>query len=131
MSKLILDTSAINALADDSEWTVLVQGVRSAYFVGVTETSISEIAASPDEARRIQLLGIVERLLKSGMCVLPFHGIIEEHTRAYLANRDAYEWMSVNVRFPEAEGEIVRQEIIHEISQQTRESLRQWERDFE
>lgn len=128
--KLILDTSGINALADDPECTVMLPGVRSAYLVGVTETAVSEIAANSDETRRIQLLGIVERLLKLGMCIIPFHVIIEEQAKAYLANRDAYEWRSVNVRFPEAEGEVVRQEIIHEVSEQTREALRQWDKDF-
>ena len=128
--KLILDTSGINALADDPERTVILPGVLSAYLVGVTETAVSEIAANSDEARRIRLLGIVERLLKFGMCVIPFHVIIESQAKAYLANRDAYVWRSVNVRFPEAEGEVVRQEIIHEVSEQTREALRQWDKDF-
>ncbi|MDQ2843045.1 MAG: hypothetical protein M3Y72_18805 [Acidobacteriota bacterium] len=72
MKKLIFDTSAINALADDPERSVILPGVRSAYLVGVTETAISEIAANADETRRIRLLGIVERLLRFGMCVIPF-----------------------------------------------------------
>lgn len=131
MRKLILDTSSINALADDSEcMTVLLPGLRSAYHVGVTETVISEIAANPEDGRRIQLLGIVERLLKFGMCVNPFHVIIENQAKAYLADRGTYEWRRVNVRFPEAEGEVVRQEIIHQLSEQTRETLKQWNKDF-
>ena len=129
--RLILDTSGINALADDPEWAVMLPGVRSAYLVGVTETAVSEIAANEDETRRIRLLAIVERLLKFGTCIIPFHAIIEEQAKAYLSNRDAYEWRSVNVRFPEAEGEVVRQEIIHKVSEQTRQALRQWEKDFD
>jgi len=128
--KVIFDTSGINALADDPERSIILHGVRSAYLVGITETAISEIAANSDETRRIQLLGIVERLLKFGMCVIPFHVIIEEQAKSYLANRDGYEWRRVNVRFPEAEGEVVRQEIIHEVSEQTRETQRQWDKDF-
>ena len=128
--KLIFDTSGINWLADDPDCVAILAGLRAAYLVGVTETVISEIAANSNEERRIKLLGVVERLLKFGMCINPFHVIIERQAKEYLADRNGYEWRRVNVRFPEAEGEVVRQEIIHEVSEQTRETLRQWDKDF-
>jgi hypothetical protein len=128
--KLIFDTSGINALADDRESTVIVRGLPSAYLVGVTETVIAEVAANSNEARRLELLRIIERLLKFGMCVNPFHVIIERQGKAYLADRSGYEWRRVNVRFPEAEGEVVRQEVIHLASEETREALRKWDKDF-
>lgn len=129
--KLIFDTSGINALADDPDYLPLIHGLRSIHLFGVTETAISEIAANSDKTRRIQLLGVLERLLKFGMCVIPYHMIIEKQARAYLADRRAYDWRLVNVRFEKAEGEVVRQEIIHEISEETRATLKQWERDFQ
>ena len=130
IGKLIFDTSGINALADDPDYLKLLAGLRYAYLVGVTETVIAEIAANSEDSRRIQLLGIVERLLKCGMCVNPFHVIIEDQAKAYLADREAYEWRRVNVRFLEAEGEVVRQKIIHQVSEQTRETLRQLDKGF-
>lgn len=129
--KLIFDTSGINALADDPDCVALIRGLRITHLFGVTESAISEIAANSDEARRIQLLGVLERLLKFGMCVIPFHVIIEEQAKAYLADRQRYDWRRVNVRFAEAEGEVVRQEIIHEISEETRVTLKQWNKDFQ
>lgn len=128
--KIILDTSALNALADDAQSVAIMGGLRSAYLVGVTETAISEIVANSDERRRIQLLGLLARLLKFGMCIIPFHAIVGAQSKAFLSDRDSYDWRSVNVRFAEAEGEVVRQEIIHEVSEQTRQALRGWERDF-
>ena len=128
--KLIFDTSGINALTDDPECEVMLRGVQSAYLIGITETALSEIAANADEARRIQLLGTVERLLKFGMCIIPFHVIVEEQAKRYLANQEAYDWRTVDVRFPEAEGEVVRQKIIHEVSKQARQELHQWEKGF-
>lgn len=129
--KLIFDTSGINALADDPDYVPLIRGLRLTHLFGVTETAISEIAANSDEVRRIQLLGVLERLLKFGMCVIPYHVIIEEQARAYLADRRAYDWRRVNVRFAKAEGEVVRQEIIHKVSEETRETLKQWEKEFQ
>jgi hypothetical protein len=107
-----------------------VRGLPSGYLVGVTETVIAEVTANSNEARRVELLGIIERLLKFGMCINPFHVIIERQARAYLADRSGYEWRRVNVRFPEAEGEVVRQEVIHLTSKETREALRKWDKDF-
>lgn len=128
--KLIFDTSGINALADDPDYGALIRGLRISHLVRVTETTVSEIAANSDEARRIQLLGGLERLLKFGMCIFPFHVIIKEQAKAYLADRRGYKWRRVNVRFAEAEGEVVRQEVIHEVSDETRTRLKQWEKDF-
>lgn len=128
--KLILDTSALNTLADDPDRDAIVRSLRSLYHVGITETLISEVAANSAKERRVTLLSLLERLLKFGECVNPFHVIIEDQAKVYLADRDAYQWRDVDVRFVGAEREIVAQEIIHEVSEQTREKLRQWDKDF-
>ena len=128
--KLILDTSGINALADDPECTVMLPGVRSAFLVGVTETAVSEIAANSDETRRIQLLGIVERLLKFGMCIFLSTSSSRNRRRRMLRAGMLTSGGASMSGFPEAEGEVVRQEMIHEVSEQTREALRQWAKDF-
>lgn len=130
MTNLAFDTSAINALSADPECEAIVRGMRAAYLVAITETVLAEVAAHPVESKRLALLGLIERLLKFGICVLPYHVIIEEQAKAYQSDPSGYEWRRVNVRFPEAEGEVVRQEIIHRLSDETRETLRQWDKDF-
>jgi hypothetical protein len=42
----------------------------------------------------------------------------------------SYEWRNLNVRFAEGEQEISRQDIIHSLSAETRESNRKWDREF-
>ena len=50
--KLIFDTSAVNALQKDAVNNTLIEGLRVSYYMGITETVVSEIAADPDEVRR-------------------------------------------------------------------------------
>lgn len=130
LKKLIFDTSGLNALADDCEEEIIVRGLRSAYFVGITESAISEVAANSSPTRRRKLLALMGRLLKAGMCILPYNVIAERHAEAYREHRERYLWTEVDVRFPEAELEIVDQEIIHAISDQARKTLHEWDKGF-
>ena len=61
---------------------------------------------------------------------MPFNWIIEAHAKAYLANRAAYQWRDLIVRFREAENEIARQEYMHTLSEQTKQENRKAEKDF-
>jgi hypothetical protein len=79
--KLIFDTSAINALADDADVRPITEGICVVYHVGITETVLSEIVADPDEARRNSRLDVLKRLLACGKCVMPFHQIIDAHAK--------------------------------------------------
>jgi hypothetical protein len=128
--KLIVDTSAVNALEKDPEKNTIIEGLRLAYHVGITETVLSEIAADPDEPRRKAHLDLLKRFLGFGKCVMPFHWIIEAHAKAYLANPNAYEWQKLDVRFREGEEEIARQKFIHTVSEETLAHNRKAEQEY-
>ena len=72
LPKLIFDTSAINALAADPHGDALIKGVRLSYTATITETVFAEIVATPDEERRRELLGVLDRLLHPGYCIMPY-----------------------------------------------------------
>jgi hypothetical protein len=128
--KLIFDTSAINAFADDLDRKAIIEGLCIVYQVGITETVLSEIVANSEEGRRRELLDLLKRLLGCGKCILPFHWIIEAHAKEYQADQGAYEWRKLNVRFPQAENEIARQEIVHSVSDETRAHNQQTNRSY-
>ena len=117
--KLIFDTSAINALANDGDVRAISEAICIAYEFVITETVLSEIVADPDEARRNHRLDVMKRLLMCGKCAMPFHWIIEEHAKAYQQNPKDYDWEKLNVRFLEAEHEIARQNFLHSLSAET------------
>ena len=56
--------------------------------------------------------------------------IIEQQVKVYQADPKNFEWRKVNVRFFEAEREVVVREIINSVSDETRQSLRQWDKDY-
>jgi hypothetical protein len=128
---LIFDTSAINWLADDQDRDPIVKGLRLAHSVLVTETSISEIISNPDVKRRNCLLDLLVQLAISGGCIMPFHWIVEEQMKAYFQNPQRYNWVQLDVRFRQAEEEIVRRKTIRDLSDQTRAEMQKLRQDFE
>jgi hypothetical protein len=128
--KFIFDTSGVNALAADSDLEVIIRSLGTAYHVGVTETVLAEVIADPDEEERRLLLDVLDRLLHIGHCIMPFQWIIEHQVKAYQRDPQGYEWRNLNVRFFEGEQEIFRQNIIHSISDETRESNKKWDQEF-
>lgn len=129
---IIFDTSAINRLANDLEFGVLFAGIKSAFFVRITETSISEIVANGDAAKRTRLLAVLRTLLTDGECVQPFQLVIQEINRRFEVNPTGFNWRHISVRFPQAEYEIARQAITSdELATVQREQLRTLDKDFE
>lgn len=130
MKKLIFDTSGINALAADPDRVAIVRGLPVAYHIGITETVLAEVTAYSDETKRDLLLDVMEYLLKFGMCVNPCQVIIEKQARVYQADPKNFEWRKVNVRFFEADREVVMREIVSSVSDETRQGLRQLDKDY-
>jgi len=128
--KLIFDTSAINALADDPDSAAITASLGAGYRVGITETVISEVIADPDVARRTGRFDLMKRLLGAGNCLMPFNWIIEEQAKSYVRGPSAYEWKRLDVRLRMGEEEIVRQEFIHSLSDETLLNQRDWENGF-
>lgn len=127
---LIFDASAINQLAADPDCLLIVRAIVAAYGIRVTESSISEIVAYADKAARDVLLDIIVRLLKAGICILPFHAIIQQQAKAYVADRLNYSWRHVDVRLIAAESEVVKREIIDMVSDENRASNQAAEEEF-
>jgi hypothetical protein len=128
--RLILDTSAVNALADDSDVDATVRCLRVSHFGVVTETVLAEVIAHRDETERRRLLLMLDRLMHPGTCTMPFQWIIEHQAKAYQSNPKDYDWRRLDIRFFDGEQEIYRQEIVHNLSQETRTSNKKWDRDF-
>ena len=129
--KLIFDTSAINKLAADLDRDAIIQTLPLLYLVGITETLISEIIATKNLDDRMELLDVLKRLLSCGKCIAPFNSIIEEQAKAYQRDASGYDWRLLNLHVPMADQEIARQEFLHELSEQTREEMKQWDRQFQ
>ena len=55
-TKLIFDTSALNALAHEPDPQKTASGLGIGYQVRLSETTVSEIAATQDRARRDRLI---------------------------------------------------------------------------
>ncbi len=120
----------MNALAADEDSIALIQGLGIAYHLGITESLISEVIATPDEEDRKALLDLLKRFLNFGTCIMPYNWIVEEQAKAYQRDPGGYDWKRLNVQFREAEQEIVRQEFIHSISDETRGNHKEWEKQF-
>lgn len=130
LRKLIFDTSAINKLAEDQDRHAIIAALGLLYHIGITETAISEIIATPDKIEREALLDVVKRLLAHGNCIMPFNWIIEHHAKAYQQASAGYDWKRLNVRVAAAEEEIARQEFLHDLSDQTRTEMKEWDRQY-
>jgi hypothetical protein len=128
--KLILDTSAVNALGAETELDAIVRSLGLSYHVGITETVLAEVIAHPEETERRTLLKTLDRLLHPGSCTMPFQWIIEHQAKAFQKDHQGYEWRKLDIRFFAGEQEIFRQEIIHDLSEETRTSNRKWDKDF-
>ena len=128
--KLIFDTSAVNKLAAEVNCGAIIHALGLLYRILMTETAISEIAATRDETRRKALLDVVKRLLAHGDCIMPFNGIIEEQAKAYQRDSAGYDWKRLDLRLPALGEEVARQEFIHDMSEQIRTEMRERETQF-
>jgi hypothetical protein len=123
--RIILDTSAINKLADDPEFGVLFAGIKTAFFVRVTETNIAEVVATKESEERVRILQVLRTLTTEGECIHAFHVLIEGLVRLFEKNPTGFDWRRLPVRFRQAEHEIVRQKITtDELANVQREQLR-------
>src|SRR5258708_3279600 len=110
--ELIFDTSALNALADEPESTAILRSIGIGFVTRLTETSLSEIAATPDLDRREQLIAVARHLVHAGEGIRPYNWIVAELTKRHAANPARFNWQTLMVRGPELEMEIARGEML-------------------
>jgi hypothetical protein len=111
-SRIIFDTSGLNALADDSESRPITKSLAVGFQVRLSETNISEIAATPKQERRLHLLDLCKHLVQAGEVIRPYHWIVQEMARQYTTDPARFDWRQVEVRFPELEEEVARRRFL-------------------
>lgn len=105
---VIFDTSALNALADESEANAIATSLGIGWRVRLSETCLSEVGATKTPARRETLLELCRRLQYSGECIRPYNWIIETLTLSHARNPDDFDWRAIDLRGPEIEEQIAR-----------------------
>jgi hypothetical protein len=129
---LIFDTSVVNRLASEPEFPAIAAGLRTAYWIRLTESNISELVATSDSDTRNALLGTCQRLLASGDCIDPFNLVVEKHTKEFDQNPAAYDWTRINVQNRDLETAIVDRTLFDdELAEQQRNSARETNESFE
>jgi hypothetical protein len=106
---IIFDTSGWNRLLNDPNLNSLVAGLKSGFFVRLTGTNISEIAATPSSSRRKSLLDLCQS--SADDYLFPYHWITNDLITSYKQDPAAFDWWNVVVEWPELQQELVRMEI--------------------
>jgi len=129
---LSFDASGINRLIDSRiVRTAALAAIQSAFHIRLTATSVDELIADSDPARRAQLLDVSKALLPHADVLLPFHELLRMHVLAFEAPRD-YDWPTVAVESPEYRREIALREILTEAaSEEQRNHAVQVAEEFE
>jgi hypothetical protein len=129
---LALDTSSINRLTADPEFTVLMAGLKTGYYTRLNGSNIAEIAATQKAEKRGRLLDTCQRLLVQGDCIDPFAWIVEKQTKRFDSNPKDYDWKKVNVRNCVFEKEVRDRESLNdEMAQQEKASAEEAKKRFE
>jgi hypothetical protein len=99
--RIIFDTSGGNKLLDDPDSKVLLDALRAAYFVRVTEAVVAELYATPNDAnRRQRLIDLCIQLTYTGEIVLPIPELLVAYKKYFLQKGDAFEWLKVKIGCP-------------------------------
>ncbi len=129
---LVFDTSVINQLSAEKDFSALAAGLTTAYHVRLTGSNISELVATTKPQKRGRFLDTCQRLLVSGECIDPFNWIIEKHIKAFEGDPIQYDWKRVNVRNREIEQEIIRRTLFDdEMARQEKGSAMEAKETFE
>lgn len=121
-TKVILDTSAINALEDFGPRSDALMGALAVgYDLRLTAMSADEIIAlANNPERRDALLRRFSWLLNSAECIWPPNEIVRLHVKAYHNSPNHYDWHQVDVRAREYEQAISRRILPLDISAEQR-----------
>lgn len=131
-STIIFDTSAVNALADHPQVAALLRGLTEGFLVRITAINGMEICATTDVARRQELFRVCSRLAYSGECIREHNWIITNLIATYRGNQSVFQWKSLNIRYPELENALPRQEeFTDQLSEDQREDSRSRHSNFD
>jgi hypothetical protein len=99
---LSFDTSVINQLTDEPHG-VLIAGIRAGYYTRVPFLAASEVISCSDPARRRLLIGVYNKLTRSGEVVTAHHDILRVCVQRFERGISISPAKSLPLRFPEAE----------------------------
>jgi len=85
-SRIIFDTSGLNALAGDPESQLIVKCLSVGFKVLLSETNISEVVATSKPEHRARLLDLCRHLVHAGDAIKPYYEILQLMSRAHAAN---------------------------------------------
>lgn len=131
--KIVLDTSAINALEDGGTCSEpLMKALELGYDIRLTAMSADEILAiAKHPERRDALLRRFSRLLVAAPCIWPPNEVIHMHVRAFHQSPSAYDWQKVYVRADEYERAFSSRALPLEISDDQRTAQFALEKQFQ
>jgi hypothetical protein len=109
----MFDTSGLNALADDPESRLIVKSMNLGFHVRLSETSVCEVVGTSKPQRRLQLLNLCTSLVRTGEAIVPYHEILKLMAREHAANA-RFDWLRVDVRWPELEDELARRTFLED-----------------
>jgi hypothetical protein len=108
--KIILDTSAINALENSGADSVpLMRRLAWEFEVILTFTSLEELISTPSARKRDALVRRFERLRRPGRCIVPPQEIIRLMITSYAEGPAGFEWTKVDVWMPPASEGLIAQ----------------------
>src|SRR5882724_2772032 len=97
---IIFDTSGLNKIADDPEHLLIETGLKSGFKVGLTLTSIEEIAATQKNIKRQHRLDLCKRLSPVAVCLMPFNWILEALIKTHQQNPRQFNWANIEIALP-------------------------------
>lgn len=109
---VIFDTSGWNQLLKGSQSSSMICGLKSNFFVRVSATSISELAATPKKELRKSLLSLCGRVGQDFL--YPPHWITNLLIDSFEQKRSSFDWWNVPVEWPELQEKMANLEFFDE-----------------
>jgi hypothetical protein len=132
LPRLSFDTSAISGhkgLIRHRDCSYLLDGIRSGYFTRLTFPSVEEPVATPVEATRDALFGILNKLLRNGECLEAHNWLAAQLIQNY-EQHGTSKWDSQDIRFRACEDAIARREFSQPESDEQRRFAKEAEDQF-
>ena len=107
----------------------MVCGLKDDFFVRITATNISEIAATPNEPVRKSLLSLCQSVADD--CLYPPHWITNALIQSFEQNPTSFDWWNVPAEWPELQEKLAHAEFFdNDLARAQCADLRSKEQDF-
>jgi hypothetical protein len=103
---IIFDTSALNAIADETASPANLGKLSAQFNIRLTETNLAEVGSTSRAERREQVLALCRRLGQRGECIKPYNWIIEELAKDHFRYPSIFDWRNIPLRSRAIEKEL-------------------------